>query len=59
MTPRNLATCLAPTLFFPSQSYGGRAAAMTSIGHAINLIDVSWNAILDEKYQVLIEASVR
>lgn len=41
MTPRNLATCLAPTLFYPSAKFGGMDAAMHHIGHALNLIDVS------------------
>lgn len=41
MTPRNLATCLAPTLFYPSAKVGGMDVAMQSIGHALNLVDVS------------------
>jgi hypothetical protein len=41
MTPRNLATCLAPTLLYPSAKFGGMDAAMHHIGHALNLIDVS------------------
>lgn len=45
MTPRNLATCLAPTLFYPSAKFGGMDAAMHHIGHALNLIDVSSDSI--------------
>ena len=41
MTPRNLATCLAPTLFFPSVKLGGMESAIHHIGHALNLVDVS------------------
>jgi hypothetical protein len=44
MTPRNLATCLAPTLFYPSAKFGGMDAAMHHIGHALNLIDVSFDS---------------
>jgi len=41
MTPRNLATCFAPTLFWPGPADGGRDGGMRYIGHALNLIDVS------------------